>query len=340
MTTRKRLSLGHLPTPLQQPSRLAQAMGLDLWLKRDDMTGGAEAGNKIRKLEFLLANALESGCDTVITCGGLQSNHARATALLAASLGLRAVLFLRTTGTDLNPARAPLVGNVLLDKLAGAEIRLITPAEYRERARVMQSAADELRRAGMRPYVIPEGGSNGLGSLGYVEAMAEGRRQLDVGLAGGKPFDLVVHACGSGGTAAGVVLGAVRYEVAPEVLAVAVCDDAPTFERTIERIIDEARSLDGRLRDAADLAVDDQGKGPAYAVSTPEQRMRIALVARLSGVVLDPVYTGKAFSRLWDLAESGALRGERVLFLHTGGLPGLLAQGEAFVEELAGPLIG
>jgi D-cysteine desulfhydrase len=124
------------------------------------------------------------------------------------------------------------------------------------------------------------------------------------------------------------------------VLAVAVCDDAPTFERTIERIIDEARSLDGRLRDAADLAVDDQGKGPAYAVSTPEQRMRIALVARLSGVVLDPVYTGKAFSRLWDLAESGALRGERVLFLHTGGLPGLLAQGEAFVEELAGPLIG
>jgi D-cysteine desulfhydrase len=192
----------------------------------------------------------------------------------------------------------------------------------------------------MRPYVIPEGGSNGLGSLGYVEAMAEVRRQLDVGLAGGKPFDLVVHACGSGGTAAGVVLGAVRYEVAPEVLAVAVCDDAPTFERTIERIIDEARSLDGRLRDAADLAVDDQGKGPAYAVSTPEQRMRIALVARLSGVVLDPVYTGKAFSRLWDLAESGALRGERVLFLHTGGLPGLLAQGEAFVEELAGPLIG
>lgn len=335
MTTRKRLSLGHLPTPLHQPKRLAEAIGLDLWLKRDDMTGGAEAGNKIRKLEYLLADALETGCDAVITCGGIQSNHARATALMAASLGLRALLFLRTTGTDLNPARAPLAGNVLLDKLAGAEIRLITPAEYRERARVMAAAADELRRAGMRPYVIPEGGSNGLGSLGYVEAMAEVRRQLDAGLANGKPFDLIVHACGSGGTAAGVVLGALRYEVAPEVRAVAVCDDAPTFEVTIERIISEARALDPRLKRGADLVVDDRGKGPAYAVSTPEQRRRIALAARLSGVVLDPVYTGKAMARLWDLAEAGELRGERVLFLHTGGLPGLLAQGEAFAEELA-----
>lgn len=333
--TRRRLSLGHLPTPLHQPSRLAHAMGLDLWLKRDDMTGGAEAGNKIRKLEFLLADALESGCDAVITCGGIQSNHARATALLAASLGLKALLFLRTTGKDLNPARAPLAGNVLLDKLAGAEIRLITPAEYRERARIMAEAADDLRRAGRRPYVIPEGGSNGLGALGYVEAMAEVRRQLDLGLGGGKPFDLVVHACGSGGTAAGVVLGATRFEVAPEVRAMAVCDDAQTFEQTIERIISEARSLDARLKESADLVVDDHGKGPAYAVSTPDQRRRIAQAARLSGVVFDPVYTGKAFSRLWDLAEAGELRGERVLFLHTGGLPGLLAQGEEFLEELA-----
>jgi D-cysteine desulfhydrase len=227
------------------------------------------------------------------------------------------------------------VGNVLLDKLAGADIRLITPTEYRERSRVMAQAADDLRRAGMRPYVIPEGGSNGLGSLGYVEAMAEVRRQLDLGLAGGKPFDVVVHACGSGGTAAGVVLGAVRYEVASEVRAIAVCDDAPTFEETIDRIIDEARSLDARLKASADLVVDDKGKGPAYAVSTPEQRRRIVQAARLSGVVFDPVYTGKAFSRLWDLADAGELRGERVLFLHTGGLPGLLAQGDAFVEEVA-----
>jgi D-cysteine desulfhydrase len=199
----------------------------------------------------------------------------------------------------------------------------------------MNAAADELRARGARPYVIPEGGSNGLGALGYVEAMAEVRRQLDLGLAGGRPFDVIVHACGSGGTAAGVALGAMRYEVAEEVRAVAVCDDAPTFERIIEGIIGEARSLDPRLARSADLVVDDRGKGPAYAVSSTEQRKRIVDAARLSGLALDPVYTGKALARLWDLADSGELSGKRVLFLHTGGLPGLLAQGDAFADELS-----
>src|SRR5262249_11883505 len=145
--------LAHLPTPLTRPKRLAEAMGIDLWVKRDDMTGGPEAGNKIRKLEFLLADALEKGADTVITCGGIQSNHARATALLAASLGLSAVLYLRVTDPASMPEEgapyrpldpdAVVVGNVLLDRLAGAEVRLISPAQYRERAEVMRTAADE-----------------------------------------------------------------------------------------------------------------------------------------------------------------------------------------------------
>jgi D-cysteine desulfhydrase len=199
---------------------------------------------------------------------------------------------------------------------------------------VMQSAAEELREAGMRPYVIPEGGSNGLGSLGYVQAMAEVRAQLDLGLAGGRPFDVIVHACGSGGTAAGVVLGAARFDVAPEVRTMAVCDDVPTFEAVIQDIIEEARALDPRLSGAARLVVDDRGKGPAYGVSTPEQRRRMAEAARLSGLIFDPVYTGKALSALWDLSEGGPLRGARVLFIHTGGLPGLLAQGDAFEGEL------
>ncbi len=328
-----RLPLAHLPTPLQRPERLARALGLDLWIKRDDMTGGPEAGNKIRKLEFLLAAAVAEGADTLITCGGLQSNHARATALLAASLGLGAVLFLRTSDPDLDPAKAPLEGNVLIDRLVGAEIRLITPATYRDRNAVMAAAAAELRAAGKRPYVIPEGGSNGLGSLGYVEAMAEVRRQLDQGLAGGKPFDVIVHACGSGGTAAGVALGAAAHGVAAEVRAMAVCDDAATFEAIIARIIGEARALEPGLTGLARLVVDDRAKGPAYAVSTPEQRRRIVEVARLSGLILDPVYTGKAFAGLADLATS-ELAGARVLFLHTGGLPGLLAQGSAFSDDL------
>jgi D-cysteine desulfhydrase len=228
----------------------------------------------------------------------------------------------------------PPEGNVLLDRMAGAELRFITPELYRERDRVMEEAAAELRAGGHVPYVIPEGGSNGLGALGYVHAMAEVRKQLDLGLGGGKPFDVVVHACGSGGTAAGVALGASRHGVASEVRAMAVCDDARTFEERIAAIMREAQRIDPALGHPARLVVDDHAKGPAYAVSTPEQRRRIVEVARLSGLTLDPVYTGKAFAGLWDLAERGALPGERVLFLHTGGLPGLLAQGPAFVEEL------
>src|SRR5262249_34843846 len=155
-------------------------------------------------------------------CGGLQSNHARATALCAAALGMRAVLYLRTPHPEQKP---PLAGNVLLDRLCGAEIRLITPETYRDRDRVMAEAAAELACAGRKAYVLPEGGSNGRGALGYVLAMGEIRAQLDQGIAGGAPFDLVVHACGSGGTAAGVVLGAGHHRVARAVRAMAVCDD-------------------------------------------------------------------------------------------------------------------
>jgi len=329
-----RLFLAHLPTPLQKPQRLADHLGIELWVKRDDATGGAEAGNKIRKLEFLLADAAARGTGTVITCGGIQSNHARATALCAASLGMRALLFLRTSESHLDASRAPLEGNVLLDRMVGAEIRLITPTQYRARTALMDEAAAELTESGRVPYVIPEGGSNGLGALGYVEAMREVRRQLDLGLAGGAPFDTIVHACGSGGTAAGVALGALKYGVASEVRVMAVCDDAATFEAIIQRIVAEARALDGELGPPARMIVDDRAKGPAYAVSTEEQRRRIVLATRLSGLVFDPVYTGKALSGLWDLCEAGELRGKRVLFLHTGGLPGLLAQGQAFASEV------
>jgi len=346
-----RLVLAHLPTPLVKPALLAARLGIDLWIKRDDASGGAEAGNKVRKLEYLLADAVARGADTVITCGGLQSNHARATALCAASLGLRAILFLRTTSDDLDPAKAPFEGNVLLDRMAGAEIRLITPTQYAARNALMDEAAAELRDRGRVPYVVPYGGSNGLGALGYVEAMREIRRQLDLGLGpkphdatsapfsprsrneGHFPFDVIVHACGSGGTAAGVALGASRYAIAPEVRPMAVDLDAATFHTIIDRLISEARALDPDLGPPAHVVVDDRAKGPAYAVSTFDQRRRILEVARLSGLILDPVYTGKAFSGLWDLCDSGLFRDKRVLFLHTGGLPGLLAQGDAFATE-------
>ena len=221
---------------------------------------------------------------------------------------------------------------MLLDRLAGAEIHLVTPAEYGQRVGVLESEAQRIARAGGRPYVIPEGGSNGLGSLGYVEAMRETREQMDLGLAGtGAPFDEIVHACGSGGTAAGVVLGAARFEVAKRVRAVAVCDDAPYFERTIDRLVVEARGHDPELVARAPLVVDESARGPAYGMMTGEQKELLSRVARASGTILDPVYTGKAMHALVQAVERGDLeRGSRVLFLHTGGLPGLLAHAHDF----------
>ncbi len=331
-----RLSLAHTPTPILRQRGLAEALGLprrgvDLWVKRDDMTGGAEAGNKIRKLEFLLAEASARGADVLVTCGGLQSNHARATAIVGAQLGLSSVLLLRTA----TPEQAlPATGNVLLDRLVGADVRLISPAQYRERGPLMAEVARELERAGRRPYVIPEGGSNGLGALGYVRAMEEVRRQIDLGLAGGRPFDVVLHACGSGGTAAGVALGAARSGVAAEVWPIAVCDDAAYFESTIVRIVAEAHALEPSLPPPVAVRVDDTSKGPMYGVASDEQKRLIVAAARASGLLFDPVYTGKAAFGLARAAERGALDGKRVLFLHTGGLPGLLADG----EELSGAL--
>jgi D-cysteine desulfhydrase len=321
----KRLRLAHLPTPIVHDARLSSILGVDLWIKRDDATGGAEAGNKIRKLEYLLADALERGAKHVVTCGGIQSNHARATAILACRLGLDCTLLLRVDASaaplgpdrDADPSSLPTTGNVLLDRLVGARIRTITPEQYAERAQAMAAVADEVGGG----YVIPEGGSNGLGSLGYVEAMREVREQ-------GPAFDVVVHACGSGGTAAGIALGCAAHGAAARVLAVAVCDDAAYFERVIDRIVDEARAL-ADLPPPAPLTIDDRSKGPRYGVMTDEQRAFLRRCAREAGVLLDPVYTGKAMFGLRAAIERGDVpRRARVLFVHTGGLPGLLAEGD------------
>lgn len=329
--TPSKLALAHLPTPLFRSDALDALIGARVWVKRDDMTGGAEAGNKIRKLELLLAAALEQNADTVITCGGFQSNHARATALLARRLGLRPVLLLRTLATPPPPANT---GNALIDVLAGAEVRAISPEQYRRRDAVMAEVAAELAARGARPYVIPEGGSSGLGSLGYVEAMREVSEQLARGEHGAPPrFDAVVHACGSGGTAAGVALGAALYGVAPAVLAMAVCDDVAYFDRVTSRLIAEARALLERAPADAPLRIIDAYKGPAYGVATPAQLRFIGDVARACGLVLDPVYTGKALYGLSQLPD----KPKSVLFIHTGGLPGLFAQGEQLLDAQPGP---
>ncbi|HEY1956555.1 MAG TPA: D-cysteine desulfhydrase family protein [Polyangiaceae bacterium] len=327
----ERLRLAHTPTPLARDARLSAMLGVELFVKRDDATGGAEAGNKIRKLEFLLADALARGKKHVVTCGGIQSNHARATAILARRLGLECTLLLRVTdGPVSGPERdapsgdLPLGGNVLLDRLVGAHVRTITPADYARRNDCMMHVATDVDG-----YVIPEGGSNGLGALGYVEAMREIAEQIR------EPFDVVVHACGSGGTAAGVALGSAAHGAAKSVRAIAVCDDAAYFERAIAGIVGEARAI-AKLPAPAPLVVDDRSKGPRYAVMSDVQRAFLVRCAREAGVLLDPVYTGKAMFGLAAAIERGDIaRGARVLFLHTGGLPGLLADGAALSTELA-----
>ncbi|MBL8607595.1 MAG: pyridoxal-phosphate dependent enzyme [Myxococcales bacterium] len=328
----RRLALAHTPTPLALLGPTSEALGVRVWVKRDDATGGAETGNKIRKLEYLAAAAVDAGATHLVTCGAVQSNHARATAVVAARLGLRSVLLLRR-----RPGEEPrLVGNLLVDRLVGAETRFITPEQYRSRTALMDDVAREIGAAGGRAYVIPEGGSNALGSLGYVRAMGEVRAQLDAGAAGDvRRFDVVVHACGSGGTAAGVSVGASAYGVADRVLAACVCDDEAYFAGVVATIHEGIRELAPSLPAPAPLDFDASEKGPAYGVMNDDQKRVLVEVARADGLVLDPVYTGKAMCTLRAAVASGRVReGADVLFLHTGGLPGLLAEAQAFEGAL------
>jgi D-cysteine desulfhydrase len=323
-----RLSVAHLPTPVHPLPRLLRALMPDreglpkLWVKRDDLTGAELSGNKVRKLEFLLQEALSQGADVVVTCGGVQSNHCRATALLCARLGLSCVLLLRTV----EPVPR-LSGNLLLDRLAGAEVRLITLEQYRERARLMAEIREELAGKGRRAYLIPEGGSNALGSLGYAHCVAELCGQV-----GAAPLTLC-HATGSGGTFAGLVLGVAVLGLPWRVVGFAVCDDRAYFVNRTVAILQEAAERFGleaarRLcQRPEDLDVRDGYVGRGYALSRPEELRLIAAACRSEGLVLDPVYTGKAlFGLCAELSADPAGLGERVVFVHTGGIFGLLAE--------------
>lgn len=318
-----RLTLAHLPTPMHHFDAIDRLIGAEVWFKRDDFTAGAAAGNKIRKLEFLLGHAVRRAKTHLLTCGGEQSNHARATALLAAQFNMRSVLVLRTQHPTQTP---PVTGNLLLAKLTGARVIWVNAQEYEQRDRVMSEEAARLSLDGAWPYVIPEGGSNGLGAMGYVEAMREVRQQLDLGLLGSiRSFDCVVVPCGSGGTAAGIALGAGHYSIAQRVVAVAVCASARYFREKIDQILVEARAINPSLAASVPVQIVDEFRGPSYAVASEEQMAFIAEVARVSGIILDPVYTGKALFGLARLKEKPS----QILFVHTGGLPGALAQAHA-----------
>jgi len=305
------LSLARRPTPVQRLERMSRELSVELWVKRDDLTGFGLSGNKVRKLEYLLADAQARGADTVITCGGIQSNHARATAVAARQLGLRPVLLLRGEEPEVRD------GNLLLDGLLGAEVRWCTQQAYRERrGPLMEEMADDLRAGGARPYVIPEGGSNGLGALGFVAAAEELREQAG-------RFDHVVVAVGSGGTLAGLAMG-------PDIgrlHGVAVCDDRQTFVQIAQRIGAEAAEFGARLPPVgARWDVVEGYQGPGYGIATEGVWRAIAAMAQVEGLLLDPVYTGKAWHALCAEARAGRIGG-RVLLWHTGGAFGLFGRG-------------
>jgi D-cysteine desulfhydrase len=319
------IRLAQLPTPIVKLERISRMFeGPQIYMKRDDYTGIGTTGNKIRKLEFLLAEALNQKCDYVITCGGLQSNHARTTAVAAAKVGLKCHLVLRN-GLDKS-----LEANAFLGRLVGAELETVTPEEYQRVHEIMSAVAEKLKTHGHRPYIIPEGGSNELGSLGYVKAVEEIAGQL-------KAMKLKIHhvvaAVGSGGTYAGLLMGKYLYDLPAQVHGVNVCDDEAYFVNKIHGIIKNAQKrFELNLNiSKKDIKIIDGYVGKGYGLSRQEEIDTIKRVAQTEGIILDPVYTGKAMYALSDQIRQGTFKAhENVLFIHSGGIFGLFPKRALF----------
>ncbi len=318
----KRLHIAQLPTPIEPLERLSKHLGgPDIFIKRDDQTGLATGGNKTRKLEFLVADALAQGCDHLITTGAPQSNHCRQTAAAAARYGLNCTLVLSGEEPSL------VTGNHLLDKLLGAHINWVGSQPRNE---AMDDVCAELRRMGQKPYQIPLGGSNVLGAAGYVLAMKELTEQLN---AQSLNIDFIVFASSSGGTQAGIVLGAEIYGFRGQMLGISVDHPAEAVKTQVAALATAAATHLGlgQLSVADRVNVNDDYLGGGYAVVGQTEREAIRLVAQKEGVLLDPVYTGRAMGGLIDLIRWGAFtRGQRVLFWHTGGTAAL----PAFTDKL------
>jgi D-cysteine desulfhydrase family pyridoxal phosphate-dependent enzyme len=315
---RPRVSIAHLPTPLEMLPRLTALLGgPQLWVKRDDQTGLATGGNKTRKLEFLVAEALARGADTLVTCGAAQSNHARQTAAAAARFGLACTLVLRGKP----PAQAQ--GNLLLDQLLGAEVVWTEDAPIEERT---EEVAESLRARGCRSYIVPYGGSNPVGVCGYVAAMEE---LLAQAARIGVFFDHIVLASSSGGTQAGLMVAARALGYRGRILGISVDLPAGSLCQQMAELANATADHLGLPLSLApeDFAVEDSYLGGGYGVIGDPEREAIRLLARTEGLLLDPVYTGRAFGGLIDLIRQGAFSPqERVLFWHTGGIAGLFAR--------------
>lgn len=315
----KRLPLAYLPTPIEKLERLTQFLhGPDIYIKRDDQTGLAGGGNKARKLEYLVAEALAQGCDHLVTIGAPQSNHCRQTAAAAAKYGLGCSLILKGEQCSV------LEGNMLLDALLGAHLYW---TEGEEVAAMVGRVTRQLTSMGRKPYVIPVGGSNVVGTTAYVKAMEELMIQMR---AQNLNFDVIVFASGSGGTQAGIVLGAYVYGFRGEIFGVSVSRPAEDLSMQVAALATAtATHLGlGTVSVAERVEVNDDYLGDGYGVLGESDREGVQLLAQQEGLLLDPVYTGRAMGALIDLIRWGAFtRGQSVLFWHTGGTPALFAYG-------------
>lgn len=304
-----------LPTPLYKLENLSRELGKNIYIKRDDMIGVALGGNKVRKLEFLLADARDKGADVVLTAGGPQSNHAMLTAACAAQLGMKAILVLKKRG-ELSG------GNLILDDIFGAEVRLVDTDSYDDVYAEMHRIMDQLRQEGRSPYFIPVGGSVPLGSMGYVNCAREIANQAqELGVA----FDSIVSATGSGGTYAGLTYGAKLFLPGVRSIGVGVCDDP--FE---EIAYDLMKGIQELMESDVPVEKEDIHMkfhiGPGYAVPSPEGCAAVRRLARSEGILVDPVYTGKALAGFFQLLEEGYFADdENILFVHTGGAGALFA---------------
>lgn len=325
-----RLDLARLPTPITPISRFELPDGSPrVWFKRDEMTGTEVSGNKIRKLEFSLAQAQVEGCDVIITCGGLQSNHCRATAILGARLGLKVHLILRGQPSE------PYDGNLLLDHLVGARISYLPESEYKRHSGLAKELAKQYAAQGHKAFFIPTGASDEIGLWGYLAACEELKH--DFTRLGINP-EFVVTATGSGGTQAGLIVGSEVFNLGAKSIAFNVCDDAQYFATKVRSDFglwhQRYSGLLHKPIDVESLPIEtiDGYVGPGYAQADPCIFALIRELATSEGIFLDPVYTGKAFYGLLEEIKKGRFEHcDDIVFIHTGGVFGLFPQKHEFV---------
>lgn len=325
-----RVRLGHFPTPLEFMPNLTKLLdGPNLYIKRDDCTGLATGGNKTRKLEFLVAQAIEQGADTLITQGAVQSNHARQTAAAAARVGMKCKILLEQRVTNASEEYEES-GNVLLDRLMGGDIVARFPAGTNMQQE-MENLAAELRSAGGKPYIIPGGGSNPVGALGYVACAQE---LLTQSFETGLRIDQVVHATGSTGTQAGLVVGLRASNSGIPVYGVSVRAPKAKQEENVWNLVQatmDYMGLPAASVDRSDVVANSDYVGEGYGLPTDSMVEALRLAAEHEAILLDPVYSGKGMAGLIDLIRTGHFKkGENVVFVHTGGAVGLYGYRQLF----------